>query len=81
MSIYFLEHDLYVGMSYNYEGYLVITSHHDGSDNWFHHSYLYYEMNEAIYLHIKKYHPFDISMEEIDTELDEIETNQMEETS
>jgi len=81
MNLYFLEHDLYIGMSYNYEGYLVITSHHDGSDNWFHHSYLYYEMNEAIYLHIKNYYPFDISIEEIDAELDEIETNQMEETA
>jgi hypothetical protein len=37
-------------------------------------------MNEAIYLHIKKYHPFDISMEEIDTELDEIK-QKMEETA
>ena len=71
MSIYFLHHDLFVAWIYNSNGYLILDSCVGEYGGYFRHAYLYYSELEAIYLHVKNYHDIELSMEEIETEMEE----------
>jgi len=78
MSIYFLEHDLFIASTYNSNGYLILDSCIGEYGGYFRHAYLYYSELEAIQMHVKRFHELNLTMDEIQHE---IETNNMEETA
>ena len=71
MSLYFLKHDLFVAWTYNHEGFMVLDSCIGEYGGYFRNRYLYYSELEAIQKHVKRFHELDLSMEEIETEMEE----------
>lgn len=71
MNLYFLHHDLFVAWTYNHEGFMILDSCIGEYGGYFRHAYLYYSELEAIQMHVKRFHELDLSMEEIETEMEE----------